>query len=454
MRVQASKLDLLSKTTPPLPSSSPSISSLIFEPFSSSLALRLSDSSYLLLPSFFPLSSSPPSLPPTSVPPISAASFLRLLPAGRVLFLAAAPIAAGAALALRAWILLAEPPRFAAARLTYKKSSPASLPLAHGFGVQLAGAVNYFVVHAPAAGQIWIMAARIEDGEKLCIELVKCAVVECELPIYSISVSPGVMVLGEMGGVRVFPLRPLVKGNEVKAKGNGPGVTSGNSVDRLMELRKSVVPNGVVASASSLGRGGKAELPKDGKAGGQNDQCKLRCARLHQKSGDFCSFPMELNSDNATPESCTGARPSVKAISVQVLSQKQFLVLDTSGDLHLLTQSGRFTASETKANSSGSSKFTNLNYLDLDMKLQAFAVISGSEFVWITDGAYSVHVMSMIDIISPDKDDNDKDVKEMKTILSAAQVIFTSEKVQHMVALSANAVLVLGQTSVFAYSIL
>lgn len=71
------------------------------------------------------------------------------------------------------------------------------------------------VVHSVAESQIWVLGVRVvggEGGER--VELEKCAVVECTRPIYEIRVSMGVLVLGELGGVRVFPLRPMVKGGQ------------------------------------------------------------------------------------------------------------------------------------------------------------------------------------------------------------------------------------------------
>ncbi|XP_020703764.1 uncharacterized protein LOC110115014 isoform X1 [Dendrobium catenatum] len=452
MPFQASKLDLLKTSSSPH-----SVSSLLFEHSSNSLALSLSDSSHLLFPSFSPSS---PSLPPTVVPSASTAvSFLRLLPTSRVLFFAAAPLDAGAALALRAWILHLNPPRFASVRLTYKKSAPATLPLAHGFGVRLIGTVNYFVVHAPAASQIWVMAARIEEGEGnelMSIDLVKCAVVDCDLPIYSIGMSTGVMVLGEIGGVRVFPMRTLVKGGELKGKRKGY-MAAGKSGDRLFGLGKRAVPNGVIIPVSRPDGGASARVEgiMEEKTDGNQAPGKLRCARLRQISGDLCSFFIKIKCNNTISESNSGALTSVKAISIHVLSQKQFLILDSVGDLHLLTLHGTFTASEVRADSS--SKYAQMYCLDVKMKVQVLAVppdISARpEFIWISDGAYSVYMMSMANIGSPEKGGEKDDKKEKSTLLSAAQVIFTSEKVQHIIALSAKAILVLGQGNIFAYSI-
>lgn len=41
----------------------------------------------------------------------------------------------------------------------------------------------------------------------MMVKLMRCAVIECSVPVWSISVSSGVLILGEDNGVRVFNLR-------------------------------------------------------------------------------------------------------------------------------------------------------------------------------------------------------------------------------------------------------
>ncbi|KAK8938038.1 hypothetical protein KSP40_PGU008452 [Platanthera guangdongensis] len=458
MPLHASKLDLLSETTPLSSSSSsfsPSITSILFEPFSSSLSLSLSDSSHILFPSFSPSS---PLQPPTAVPPSStAASFLRLLPTNRVLFLVAAPLDAFASVVLRAWILLSTPPRFAPVRLTYKKSAPATIPLAHGFGVRLIGTVNYFLLHAPAAGKIWVMAARLGKGgenEREGVDLMKCAVVECDLPIYSIGMSTGVIVLGEIGGVRVFPLRVLVKGNGWKGKRKG-SLAAGKSGDRLLQLEKRFVPNGMIVPMSCTEGGAVVKAGEEKTS--EKAPVVLRRARLRQNSADLYSFFMEIKCKHSISKGNTEYLASVKAISIHVLPQNQFLILDSVGDLHLLTLHGTFTASEVSSDSSRSSKYAHMCRLDVKMKVQVLSIppdmFAKMESIWISDGAYSVYMMAVAFNETPEKDGVEDEEKEKSIRLSAAQVIFTSEKVQHIIAVSAKAILVLGQGNIFAYSI-
>jgi len=49
-----------------------------------------------------------------------------------------------------------------------------------------------------------------EDG--VVLKLMRCIVIECSKPVFSINVSFGFLIFGEESGVRVFNLRPLVKG--------------------------------------------------------------------------------------------------------------------------------------------------------------------------------------------------------------------------------------------------
>lgn len=100
--------------------------------------------------------------------------------------------------------------------LSFKKriggSKGLAIDIRHGFGVKIAGSVNVLVVHSVAERQIWVLGVRVVGDER--VELVKCAVIECTMPIYEIRLGMGVLALGEVGGVRVFPLRLLVKGRQ------------------------------------------------------------------------------------------------------------------------------------------------------------------------------------------------------------------------------------------------
>ncbi|RVW44863.1 hypothetical protein CK203_087083 [Vitis vinifera] len=201
IEVQACKLSL------PRPSFSslPPITSLLFEPHSNSLALMHSDSSFSLYPSLSPFSPpSPQSQAPTLTlvpPPSSFATFLLLQNPRpnsgahnpRVLFVVAAPHRAGAAVILRFYVLqktqlFTKAEVFCTQRdLQFDPKLGVLFNANHGVSVKLG-----------------------DDG--VVLKLRKCAVIDCGVPVFSISVSGEFLILGEENGVRVFQLRPLVKG--------------------------------------------------------------------------------------------------------------------------------------------------------------------------------------------------------------------------------------------------
>ncbi|XP_028216257.1 uncharacterized protein LOC114398269 isoform X5 [Glycine soja] len=55
----------------------------------------------------------------------------------------------------------------------------------------------------------------------------RCAVIECSRPVFSVSVAFGFLILGEENGVRVFGLRRLVKGRSGKRVGNSKPLKNG-----------------------------------------------------------------------------------------------------------------------------------------------------------------------------------------------------------------------------------
>ncbi|WOL03148.1 hypothetical protein Cni_G11868 [Canna indica] len=473
MRLHASKLDLPLPTSSfpsPYPSSpAAAVSSLLFEPSSHSLALMLVDSSALLYPSLSPGPSHSPS--PTAVPPPStAACFLRLLPSNRVVFLSASPLAAGSAVQLRSWILA---PRcggasstFAPARLDYRneRDQPAvTLGFRHGHTVRLVGSVNAFVIHSSAANQIWVMAARPASAEKGTVHLVKCAVIELTLPIYSITLSTRSMLLGEVDGVRVFPLWPLLKGRISKSRDVGHRKASASMED----ICNKNLPNGLVIPKTSLvpesgsrcdcsGSGQEAEA--EGKTDGCSAPHKLKIVRIRQDSGDLYSFFVVIK----RPESQNykvqaGVPTSSKAVCIHVLSQKKYLILDSTGDLHVLKLKDSGMSLEPTSQFSMFSEDAHLYHLDNVMEVQLLATLpdtsSKTQFVWLSDGGYSIHLISLDDTeTTVGEGDNDEN-KQKASIFSVVGAIFTSEKIQDIVPISTNSCLVLCQGNMFIYGI-
>ncbi|KAL0378089.1 UNVERIFIED_CONTAM: hypothetical protein Sradi_3114400 [Sesamum radiatum] len=92
----------------------------------------------------------------------------------------------------------------------------------HGVSVKLSGGINVFSLYSVSNSKIWVFALRLigDEGGGEALKLMKCAVIDCCLPVFSIRVFFGFLILGERNGVRVFPLQPLVKGNHRKEKKN------------------------------------------------------------------------------------------------------------------------------------------------------------------------------------------------------------------------------------------
>lgn len=129
----------------------------------------------------------------------------------------------------------------------------------HGVSVKLAGSINYFAMYSVSSSKIWVFAVKMEDGDEggggdgddgLVVKLMRCAVIECSKPIWSVSISFGFLLLGEENGVRVFNLRRLVKGRVKKVK------------NLKSESRGPSLPNGVIGNDcrkhGARDRGGKS----------------------------------------------------------------------------------------------------------------------------------------------------------------------------------------------------
>ncbi|KAJ1284911.1 hypothetical protein BS78_03G241700 [Paspalum vaginatum] len=431
----------------PLPLSHPPPASLLLAPPSSparALALLFPDSSAHLfpsLPSLSPVATS--SLAPTTVrsPLAAAACFALLLPSSHLLFLSAHPSPASPAVHLRAYSLASAPafPRFVPAPLSFKRNASASgLPLQglpFGLGVRLAAGVNAVALLSLAAGQIWVLAPKLAaDGRT--VELHKCAVIELEpvRPVYAMEIAMGRLLLGESGGLRVFPLRGLMKGGKEREGKKESAVTAG----KKCLSKKNGMVNGLV-------------MPVRRREGDAVSTCKLTTLRVKQSSGSYCSS----QNDDYKSQGDMESMKSVKVVSIHPLSKNKFLVLDSSGVLHV------FILPVIEMGSGAASKQYSENIhtyrLNHPMKVQLSAVFSSSsiktQIFWVSDGGHSVHVMSAVEIESPNGDNGDVTrERELATIkLSAIEAIFTSERVQDIVPISKDSILILGQGNMFLY---
>ncbi|KAJ7974215.1 Ribosome biogenesis ERB1 [Quillaja saponaria] len=437
--VQASKLNL------PCPSfSSPDVTSILFEPTSSSLALMHADSSFSLYPSFSPLSSSSLPSPQTLISsPSSSSTFILLQNSNpssdsRVLFIVSGPYRAGAEILLRFYILL-KSKSFARAQvvcnqkdLRFDQKLGVLANVKHGVSIKLAGSINYFAMYSVSSSKIWIFALKMEgddeDGDDVVVRLMRCAVLECCKPVWSISISFGFLILGEENGVRVFNHRRLVKGR----------VKNFNS-NLKSDCRGLSLPNGVINDdygrhgvkgrcSKQYGVEGSYEVSCNavlhGKIEKHSISVKQTSSKLRQDDiyGGACFVALKRNKDDS--KSMRMQSVSVKAISIQALFQKRFLILDSAGDLHLLCLLNPVI---------GADIIFITKQLPCIMKAQNLAVLPDislrTQTVWLSDGDHSVHMLAALDMenASNAKDGNDSDEKLLH--LPVTQAIFTSEKI-------------------------
>lgn len=301
------------------------------------------------------------------------------------------------------------------------------LSVPHGVSIRLFGSVNVFAMYSVSNKKIWVFALRmVESGDTgVSLKLMRCAEIECSKPVFSISMSFGFLLLGEENGVRLFRLRPLVKGRVKKhCKEN-------NNSDNGKKL-----PNGVICSNVYI----------KGKSQKHSDSAKSKSVKLKQDSKEYgaCFVEFENKEIGTNKEGLQLA----KASSVQALSADKFLVLDSNGDLHLLRLSNTTIASEIPL---------TMKQLPSTMKIQKLAVLpdipTKTQYVWISDGHHTVHALAFPGADVSDSESNIKQCEDQQTQCSVHQAIFCSEKIQEMVPLATNAVLILGQGSLFVYSI-
>jgi len=227
-----------SKLTLPTPSLSPTTSSILFEPSSLSLSITHSNSSISLYPSLSPFSlSSSLQFPQTLIPkPTSSSTFLILQQnssnpnPNSVVFIVCGPHKSGSQILLRFYVLNRKNNAFSKVNrvlcggsgnglLRFERELGVLMDVKHGISVKVVGDVNYFAVYSVSGFKVWVFAVRMVeegvDGGGFGLRLMKCAVIRCSRPVWSLSISFGLLILGEENGVRVFGLRMLVKGNVV-----------------------------------------------------------------------------------------------------------------------------------------------------------------------------------------------------------------------------------------------
>lgn len=160
--------------------------------------------------------------------------------------------------------------------------------------------------------------------------------------------------------------------------------------------------------------------------------------KLRQDSGDLGSFFVAFKCSKVqSRNSLQTVIASVEAVSIHSMSQQRFLILDSNGDLHLFSLHNSATGSELFARSCIPSRNGCMRRLNYTMKVQLLAVrpdtsksmlpllllqdfsagfsfdivyhcFAGTQTIWISDGCYSLHVMSFTDIeVSASESNND-----------------------------------------------
>ncbi|XP_027357898.1 uncharacterized protein LOC113867098 isoform X2 [Abrus precatorius] len=452
--VEASKLTL------PNPSSlsSPHTTSILFEPSSLSLALTHSDSSLSLYPSFSQSQSQSQSLaqPHTLIPsPSSSSTFLLLQSPSNpnstpnVLFLVSSPHRAGSQILLRFFILHRHTNSFAALPrvlcshkdLRFEPKLGVLLDSKHGVSVKLAGSVNYFALYSVSSSKVWVFAVKTDnDDDGWCLKLMRCAAIECSRPVWSVSVSFGFLLLGEENGVRVFGLRRLVKGRGGKRVGGSRQVRNGGG-GRGERGGKCSGGEGV-AEVVNFNGDLEGRIEKHGVAVKQTN-VKFK---YDNRYGGSCFVALKRN--EVETKSTMKVSISIKAISIQAVSQKMFLILDSHGDLHLLCLSNSGIGFDIAG---------SMRQLPHVMKVQGLAVLPDvstiSQTIWISDGCHSVHMFTAMDMENALNEADGNDCGEKLIRLPAIRVLFSSEKILDISSLASNSVLILGQGSLYAYAI-
>ncbi|PQP95791.1 uncharacterized protein Pyn_38755 [Prunus yedoensis var. nudiflora] len=397
-----------------------------------------SDSTLSLYPSISPLSLS--SLPPPQTliaPPSSSSTFLLLQnpnpnPNTRVLFIVSGPYRGGSQVLLRFYILHKQK-QFVRAQvvctqkeLQFDQKLGVLVDAHHGVSIKLAGSVNFFAMYSVSSSKIWVFAVKsIDNDDNDDDDGCGCEVDE------------------------------LVKGRVRKAKLLN---SSSKTVGRNLCLPNGVVGDRVHSDLGDKGNkygGGKfhgtSEIPCNGDLCGKNDRnyvsAKQRSVKLKQDSPEEGVCFVTFKGKEFETSKSTRMIPA-KAISIEALSPNKFLILDSNGALRILHISSPVL---------GSNITSYLRELPHIMKVQKLAVLpdiaSRTQSVWASDGYNSVHMMLASDMDNAVNENDRNDSEEKLIHISVVLTIFASEKIQDLIPLAANAILILGQGNLYTYAI-
>ncbi|XWS75432.1 hypothetical protein CRYUN_Cryun01aG0088000 [Craigia yunnanensis] len=338
--VQASKINLPTLSSS-LSSSSKTPTSFLFDPHSFSLALFHSDSSLSLFPSIsYPFSSHQKSLTISS--PSSSSTFLLLQktqqnPNPSVLFIVAGPYKGGSKVLLRFFLYrndgskVFEKPKVVSTQkgIEFDDKVGVLIDVSHGLKVMIVGSVNFFAFYSVSSSKVFIFGVKLvgndEGDDGVAVKLMKCAVIDCLKPVFSMGISFEWLVLGEENGVKVWNLRELVKGKKVR------------------RVKNYGLSNGVIGDNDGIFSGGSSNSEivcngySDGKIEKHSVSVKQMSGKYRQESaeGGACFVLFEQKEVKGVTSTKVPFM-SVKAISIQPLSSKKFLILNSAGDLSVL----------------------------------------------------------------------------------------------------------------------
>ncbi|KAF9684089.1 hypothetical protein SADUNF_Sadunf04G0081600 [Salix dunnii] len=172
----------------------------------------------------------------------------------------------------------------------------------------------------------------------------------------------------------------------------------------------------------------------DGKTDKHCVSVKQRYVRCSRDSGEGGACFVEFKR-----EETEGMKPTtLKAVSIQALPSKKFVILDSTGDLHILCLS---------APSVGPNVMVHMRRLPHKMQT-----------VWVSDGLHSVHTITLSDMDAAVTNDGDETLEKLFRItvlyLLVIQALLSAEKIQDLIPLGANGILILGQAGHQAFSLI
>ncbi|GLJ08074.1 hypothetical protein SUGI_0080920 [Cryptomeria japonica] len=219
----------------------------------------------------------------------------------------------------------------------------------------------------------------------------------------------------------------------------------------------SVAPRSVSISArasSTLGSTNSSEGTFHAPVSSMLGKCRSSL-KMRDTSGKVCSFFVPF--EDTGKEGNKASR--LRAIAIHALSQTKFVVLDSAGDLHILSLHNLVsTIDGQKEQDCVTVGHCCLRHLKCSLKVNMLATFpetssTTSQKLWASDGRNSIHLLSFPNV-STSLGGSDKDpVDENPLQLSVMQAVFLSDRIRAIASMSANATLVLTQGSIITYAI-